>query len=412
MTQTQTSLKHTLKYAARKKDAPTVALAFFTFLVLSFPEGLLGVAWPTMRATFQVSLDALGTILLVGTAGSIAVSFVSGRLIRWLGLSRFLFFGILVRAISLVLYVFSPTWGTLIIAVFVAGMGIGAIDVGINAYFSENHSPRLMNWLHASFGVGVTIAPLVMTAILSRGYLWRWGYVVALGFQVCVIIGYLIFRINWQPKQTQAATQLPADASPKGANLHTLRLPVVWLGMVLFFMTSGAEAVIGNWSFSLLHEIRGISLETAGLWVSIYWGSFTVGRILFGLFINNLNLQQVLKVCMVAVGIGGLLIWLNLAHVVSFLGLALIGFALAPVFPLLVFKIPDYVGKSHAKNAIGYNFASASLGLSLLPGLTGILANNFSLEVVGPVVIVAASVMILINEMITQRKQVKVVVKK
>lgn len=48
---------------------PLLALACLAFVSIGLPDGLLGVAWPSMRASFGRDLDALGAILLCTTAG-------------------------------------------------------------------------------------------------------------------------------------------------------------------------------------------------------------------------------------------------------------------------------------------------------------------------------------------------------
>ena len=57
----------------------------------------------------------------------------------------------------------------------------------------------------------------------------------------------------------------------------------------MFFIYAGLEATPGQWVFTCFTQARGIAEETAGLWVSIYWGSFTIGRIFFGAIITRLN---------------------------------------------------------------------------------------------------------------------------
>ncbi|MDQ3347757.1 MAG: MFS transporter, partial [Acidobacteriota bacterium] len=39
------------------------ALAALAFVSLGLPDGLLGVAWPSMRTFFRVDLEALGALL-------------------------------------------------------------------------------------------------------------------------------------------------------------------------------------------------------------------------------------------------------------------------------------------------------------------------------------------------------------
>src|SRR5271169_7140866 len=67
--------------ASRSADA----LALGSFVVLGLPDGILGTAWPSMRATFGAPVGDLGLILLLGTAGSVLVTAFVGTLIQRLG---------------------------------------------------------------------------------------------------------------------------------------------------------------------------------------------------------------------------------------------------------------------------------------------------------------------------------------
>ena len=62
-----------------------ILLAYVAFISLGLPDGLLGVAWPSMRADFALPLDALGMLLVASTAGYLTSSFFSGRIMARLG---------------------------------------------------------------------------------------------------------------------------------------------------------------------------------------------------------------------------------------------------------------------------------------------------------------------------------------
>ena len=65
-------------------------LSLGSFVVLGLPDGMLGTAWPSMRATFGAPVGGLGLILLVATAGSVLVTAFVGPLIRRLGVPALL----------------------------------------------------------------------------------------------------------------------------------------------------------------------------------------------------------------------------------------------------------------------------------------------------------------------------------
>jgi MFS family permease len=67
-----------------------VLLAYVAFIALGMPDGLLGVAWPSIRTSFSIPLDAIGMLLTASVAGYMTSSFLSGPLITRLGVGRVL----------------------------------------------------------------------------------------------------------------------------------------------------------------------------------------------------------------------------------------------------------------------------------------------------------------------------------
>jgi len=62
-----------------------VLLAYIAFIALGMPDGLLGVAWPSIRADFSIPLDAVGMLITASVTGYLISSFLSGPLIARLG---------------------------------------------------------------------------------------------------------------------------------------------------------------------------------------------------------------------------------------------------------------------------------------------------------------------------------------
>ena len=81
----------------------------------------------------------------------------------------------------------------------------------------------------------------------------------------------------------------------------------------------------------------------------------------------------------------------------SIAGAALLGFALAPIFPTWISITPERVGHSFAAQAVGFQVAAANVGIALIPGAVGVLARRQGLEVV-PAFLVIASVGLMVME--------------
>ena len=163
---------------------------------------------------------------------------------------------------------------------------------------------------------------------------------------------------------------------------ETLRQPVVWLNLLLFFLYTGAEFSFGTWTYSLLTLSRNVPVEVAGLWAGSYWATFTIGRIMAGLLTRRFGIANLLKAgFLLALG-GSLLLWWNPFPQASIVAVSVIGFAIAPIFPGLVSGTSARVGEHHAANTIGMQIAAAGFGGAVVPSLAGVLAQNFSLEAI------------------------------
>ena len=366
-----------------------IVLAYVAFIALGMPDGLLGVAWPSVRASFAIPLDAMGALLLTVTAGYLISSFSSGYLIARLGVGHVLAASCAMTGIGLIGYTLVPAWWMMVSLGVVAGLGAGAIDAGLNTYVAAHFNEKLMQWLHASYGVGVTLGPIIMTLALSVLDSWRTGYIVVGGFQLLLVACFVLTLPLWERHDEPAASQKPKRLTDYKTPLtNTLREPKVWLSALLFFLYSGAEMTLGAWAYSLLTESRGIPSAVAGLWAGGYWATFTVGRILAGLYAKRIGVNALVQGSLACALLGAGLLWWNPADAVSLGAVGLIGFAVAPVFPGLVSGTSQRVGAYFAANTIGIQMAAAGLGVAVLPGLAGVLASKISLEIIPVALIV------------------------
>lgn len=380
-----------------------IITAYLIFIVLGFPDGMLGVAWPSMMKDFNVQNAQMGTMLLASTIGFLLTSFNTGRMIRWFGISTLLVVSSLVRGVGLLGIALAPEWPILVGAAFLFGVGSGAIDGGMNTFFAMRvRSARLMNWLHASFGLGATIAPIMLTALFSLGVIWRWGYVIVAILQVTMGLVVLVRAGDWQMSVEEAETQRHAE---RRRARTTLARPIVWVNIAIFFFYAGIEVTAGNWSYSLFTESRGVSPELAGLLTGLYWGSFTAGRFFFGIVANRFAVVPTIRAMSVTAILAASLLWWNPVNWVGFAGLIILGFALAPVFPLLMTATPLRLGNADANNAIGFQVAAASFGIGVLPGLAGALADRMSLEIVGPFMVAGLTAMAILHEIAVRYHQ-------
>lgn len=361
-----------------------ILLAYAAFIALGMPDGLLGIAWPSMRADFGVPLDALGLLLIGSVTGYMTSSFLSGPLTARIGVGHLLAASCALTGVALVGYTLVPAWWMMVLLGVMAGLGAGAIDAGLNTYAAAHFAPGLVQWLHASYGIGITLGPIIITTALAVTDSWRVGYRVVAAFQLLMSIAFLL-TLSWWEERAEDPAAGPREkrlTEYKTPMREALRRPRVWLSVSLFFLYVGAEVSLGTWAYSLLTESRGVSPSMAGFWTGSYWAMFTIGRILAGLYADRLGVDTLVQGGVGLAFLGGLLLWWNPSQWANLAAVALVGLAIAPIFPALISGTSQRVGAYLAANTIGMQMAVTGLGGSLIPSFIGILARRTSLEVV------------------------------
>jgi fucose permease len=353
-----------------------------TFIALGMPGAAFGVAWPSVAGDFDRSLGDLGVVVAAHTVGYGVVTVWSGRLIAAAGVGRLLAAAGWAAATALVGYLVAGSWALLLLAVFVHGLSGGAFDGVLNAYAALELDGRAMNLMHAGYGVGATVGPWIMAAALV-GAGWRAGMAL-----VAAVVGGVAIMLTVTVRAWALSDESPAESDRPSPG----RRPVVVLALLLFLVYSGVEVSLGQWSFTLLSEGRGVNPVVAGVAAGGFWGGLTLSRLVMGAVGGRLRTPAVLLLA----GIGALaataLLWWAPVAWFGIVALVVAGFALGPIFPLQMSLTPGRVGRRAAPAMIGYQIAAATVGAGSLPWLIGRSVDAAGIESVGAIVTIAAMV--------------------
>lgn len=374
-----------------RSPRPALVLAYLAFVSLGLPDGLIGVGWPSIRSTFDAPTAAVGLLLTAGTVGYLSSSVSAGFSIARLGVGRLLTISTSATAVALTGYALSPGLAAMTAAALLLGAGGGAIDAGLNAHAARVFGARHMNWLHAFFGLGATLGPLVMTAALGFAGTWRLGYAAVAAAQIALAIAFALSLGAWRDR---AAGEPALGAAPGLRARETLALPAVWLGMAAFAVYVAIEIAAGLWAYLLLTEDRGVGPTAAGLCVSGYWACLFLGRVIQGFLAERVGSRRVLHGSLVGLVIGSLLVALPAPAWVAVAGFAVLGLSAAAVFPLLTLTTRDRVGETHAARAIGLQVGAAGLGGALIPAGVGVLLSRTDVAALGPALLVLSGVLV------------------
>lgn len=385
--------------------AALTAMAFLAFISLGLPDGLPGVTWPYIRETFDRPLGNLGILLVCGTGGYLFSGLAGGTIVRRTSLGLVLTVSSAAMVATLLTYALTPSFYLLIPAAILGGLASGAIDTGINLYGARRFSPRVMNWLHGSWGLGATVGPLLMTVAITEGFGWRWGYALIAALLGIMGLMFLMTMRRWEEGRPVRG----GGGGGGGGDIHAvapftaaLSHPVLWLNAALFLVYCGVEMAAGQWLFTLLTRKHGIDVGTAGTIAGLYWGALTFGRLVFGQVTARVRPLTALRLGLtIALASALLFAWFPTPAIGMAAALGL-GFGLAPTFPTLVSLTPLRVGDAIAPHAVGFQMTAAGAGATIIPGALGWLAQHLGLSVL-PVWLVLGMVLLIGLSEFTER---------
>ena len=378
-----------------------VALAFYAFIAIGIAEGGLGVLLPSILATYNLTPGTITLLFLSQMIGYTVAALTSSLISSRIGLARMLLLASITLTSALVIYAVTAQWLVMVASGTLLGLGIGLIDAGINTYIAnKQRNANLMGILHAFYGIGALLGPAVATTLLALELDWRQIYLVFAGVVGLTVAGMLWAVVYKYKPMIVRVTAAGADA---GKNLRlALRTPAVLVAGLLLMVYVGAEASLGNWAYTVQTVSRGTPELVAGYSVSAYWLGLTIGRLSMGRLVEWLGAIRTVDFSL-ALLITGLMIWWLLPG--QLLSLPLIGFALAAIFPAMIWLMPQRVPATMVPAAIGFVTSVASLGAATIPTMVGWIAARAGLESIPALILPLAALMIALHRWLVRHTQ-------
>ena len=380
-----------------------LGIIYLSFISLGLPDALLGAAWPQMQPELQVPVSYAGIVSMIISVGTIFSSLQSDRLTKKFGTGTVTAVSVGITALALWGFSVSNSFVMLCLWAVPYGLGAGSVDASLNNYVALHYAAKHMSWLHCMWGVGATIGPYIMGAVLTGGAAWNTGYRVISLLQV-VLTAVLVFSLPlWKGKNAVAA----AATKSKALSLKEIfSVPGAKAMMVCFFCYCALEQTTMLWAGSYLHLAKGIPAQTAASFAGMFCIGITVGRGINGFIAMKLKDRQMIGMGLAIILMGIVVMVLPFGNTLSLIGFSLIGLGCAPVYPCMIHATPESFGADRSQAIIGVQMASAYVGTSLMPPLFGLIAEHISIAVL-PAYLAVLLLLITVMQRVLNKKTAK-----
>lgn len=335
-----------------------LVVIYIVFISLGLPDSLFGAAWPVVHKDFgiQESFASLYGIITGACVGG--VSFIAGKVIRKFGTPLVTFVSTLLTVLGLFIMSASPNIVVMMLGAVVLGYGAGVIDTALNNFVSLHYKAQHMNWLHAFWGIGVTISPLILSLFLSgETGSWRNGYRVIALLQLSIAVIIAISLKKWRTVKETETTEETSDENKKSL-IEILKIKGVLTSLLSQGLYCSMEFLIGTWGASFLVHIHTLQPDEAAKWISLYFCGITVGRIISGFISIKASDNTMIRSGIATSFVGIILLALPVGKI-SLLGLLLIGVGFGPIFPSILHSVPDRFGKEYSADITGFHMGGA-----------------------------------------------------
>jgi predicted MFS family arabinose efflux permease len=326
-------------------------------------------AMPFLRADLELSYTLASLHASAFALGMIVAGLTGDRIGAALGTRRVFWGGSAGMIAGMLLFVTGQTPLLTIPGALIMGMlgSLSMIMVQITLINThERYSPIALTEGNIVASLTASLIPVAIGAFEHNGAGWRWALLAALA-----VWGALFL--------TQRALAFPAVRWLKRQE-NGGRLPgLFWLYLGVLFLAVAAEW--GVWLWAADYFISRLQMEAAAAapLVSFFTVGAVTGRIISSRLLRAYRPPLLIPPTLTLVFAGFPLFWLGSAAPVNVLGLFLLGWGAASLFPLGLAAATSAAGDQSNRASARVTIASGS-AILLCPAFLGVLADAFGIQ--------------------------------
>jgi fucose permease len=359
-------------------------VAIFVYGMLS---AMLGTILPDLSDRFRLSPRQNGTIAFAQALGLIIASLGVGPLLDNEGKKLGVMIGLALIAAALFALPRSSGFRSILLLLFLLGVGGGIVVTGANALVSdvgEAHRATALNMVNLFFGLGGLATPFIAANLFGRNWV-RLCYTIA----ALTVVSLAIEASTKMPEPTRGGGFVLADAAP------VLGRPLLFLLGLFLFLYVSCEVGIWNWLPRHLiaqgiPESRALNILSLGFALGLLIGRVAVSPILI-----RVPAITVLRFASIVMAISTFLMLRLSNPLTAAILVFLAGLSMAPVFPTTLAIVGDNFPRM-AGTAIGFVITCGWIGLAVSSRIVGFIAGGDPRRLKRALLVIPASAVLMV----------------
>jgi fucose permease len=363
--------------ASDRPGSPEVARlqasAWAGIFVFGIVMAILGALLPSLFERIGFGAGAAGNLFLTMNFSMLVTSLCFGPLVDRFGFKALLAVSALLVAGAFLLLSRATSYGLVLAAAVVLGIGGGGLNGGTNALTSDLHEGEkrasALNVLGIFFGFGALSIPFLIGTLRDvlglDKILW-----LATGLALVPFVIYTVLRF---PKAKQAQGFPLREAAP------IVRSPLLWLAALILFFQSGNEFTVGGWISTYLENTFGFGPGPAALVLAGYWAAVMAGRLVSSRLVHKVGNERLILGSAALALVAAALMAFAPSGAAAAAGAVAIGLGFAAIYPTTLAIVGGRFA-AFTGTAFSIVISVGLVGGMLAPWLAGKIAEASSLR--------------------------------
>jgi len=365
-----------------------ILAAIVAIFIYGMIAAMLGTILPDLSDRFHLTPSQNGTIAFAQALGLILASLAVGPLLDNEGKKIGLILGMGLISIALFALPRSPGFRSILLLLFLLGIGGGIVVTAANALASdvgEVHRATALNLANLFFGLGALATPFVAANLFKRNWM-RLCYTIA----SLTVVTLVVEAVTKMPGPTGAGRFVFADASP------VLGRPLLFLIGLFLFLYITCEVGIWNWLPRHLiaqgiPESRALNILSLGFALGMLIGRVGILPVLI-----RMPAVTVTMAGSAAMAVTTFLMLRAKSPAAAWVLVFLAGISMAPVFPTTLAIVGDAFPRMTG-TAIGFVITCGWTGLAVSSRLIGVIAGGDPRRLKKALLVIPASAVLMLG---------------
>ena len=379
-------------------------VVFVSYVLYGLSGNLLNSVWPKVAEDIGAAVALLGVVSTLCNITSGVTSAFVYKIRRKYGTNITISIGLVFMALCLILYGVAKNIYIIGIGFIVLGIGNAIVDVGANSYIIKAYDAKKVSLLHACWGVGSSIGPMIMALSITYLNNYRAGFAIGAVIIIAVFILMRFMKRKWEANKASVAQEIvelhSVSEEEKTSNkkfVDIIKIDLALIVMIGFFFGNALNGLMNTWIATIFVEQRHITVIEGANLATVFFASLTLMRVILGFIASNFKTKNVIFFGIIVAIVGVGLMFIKSTNIYFlYLNAAVLGIGIAPIIPFFNHYLKTLFGENNVGEILGYCSIFSLTGIGISSFCATLVVRFFGIDVIQVYIIIVAIILLAI----------------